>query len=45
MAMEGLSWCYVPVEDIVANWRVREKETGVRTRREEVECLKAFVKQ
>jgi hypothetical protein len=35
---------YLPVEDIVASWRVGMKGTGVR-RTEEVECLEAFVKQ
>jgi hypothetical protein len=44
--MEGLleGSIYLPVEDIVASWRVRMEETGVR-RMDEVECLKAFVKQ
>ena len=43
--MEGLleGSIYLPVEDIVASWRVGRKETGLR--RMEVECLKAFVKQ
>lgn len=40
--MEGVF--YLPVEDIVASWRVGLKEAGVR-RMEVVECLKAFVKQ
>lgn len=35
---------YLPVEDIVASWRVGMKETGLR-RMEVEECLKAFVKQ
>lgn len=48
---EGLGWAawrgrfiYLPVEDIVASWRVGMKETGLR-RIEVEECLKAFVKQ
>ena len=36
--------CRIPVEDIVASRRVELEETGGR-RMEEVECLKAFVKQ
>ena len=45
--MEGFrgAFIYLPVEDIVARWRVGMEETGVARRMLVEEFLKAFVKQ